>query len=75
MARESERRHRRSHSSLAGREGVGVELSGDSGRSGGVPKRGGLRPNEFRSADDRADSPGPGSDDCGLSLAARKRRF
>jgi len=39
-----------------------VVVSGDIGRTGGVPNRGGLGPNDSFSADDRADSPGPGRD-------------
>jgi hypothetical protein len=53
--------------SLGGNLGA---LSGERARIGGVPKRGGLlRPNDSFNAEDSADSPGPGSDDCGgLSL-------
>lgn len=37
---------------------------GEGGLIGGVPKRGGLFPIESFSAEDNADSDGPGSDDC-----------
>lgn len=40
-----------------------VSGAGDSARIGGVPNRGGLLPNDSLKADERADSPGPGSDD------------
>lgn len=41
----------------------GSFVDGDSGRIGGVPNRGGLSPNDSFSAEESADSAGPGSDD------------
>lgn len=38
---------------------------------GGVPKRGGELPSDSRSADERFDSEGPGSDDCGSARPGR----
>ena len=40
-------------------------MDGESGRIGGVPNRGGLLPKDSFRADERADSAGPGRDDCG----------
>lgn len=50
---------------LGGPRPGGASLAGDSGRIGGVPKRGGLLPKDSFSAEESADSPGPGSDDGG----------
>jgi hypothetical protein len=45
----------------------GASFAGESGRIGGVPKRGGLLPKDSFSAEESADSPGPGNEDGGAS--------
>ena len=49
----------------------GSFIEGESGHMGGVPNRGGLLPNDSLSADERADSAGPGRDDCGSARPGR----
>jgi len=48
---------------LSGSRVLLASCAGDKGRIGGVPKRGGLLPNDSLSAEDSADSPGAGSDE------------
>lgn len=45
--------------------------AGERGRIGGVPNRGGELPNDSLSADERFDSDGPGSDECGSARPGR----
>lgn len=52
---------------LGGPRPGGASFAGESGRIGGVPKRGGLLPKDSFKAEESADSPGPGSEEGGAS--------